>query len=284
MTQSKIEIRKMTTADVPFGMDLKNAIGWNQLPADWERLIALEPEGCFVATSDGHDVGTATTTAYEDRFGWVAMLLVHPDHRRRGIGASLLHACMDYLHQRVKAVKLDATPMGKNLYDGLGFVDEYIIERWLGKGTGPVQIPDVVPIDRQLLPAVCKFDAPIFGADRSALLTMLVNEEPNTAVCVADEGRVVGYGILRPGYNCAQLGPVVAKEPNTADMLFRVLLGAAGDQHVQSDVLLPNRYVLDMMRHYRLEKQRHLIRMYRGQNAWPGLPEHIYAATGPEKG
>ena len=274
----------MTVADIAFGMELKNAIGWNQLPADWERLIALEPEGCFVATSQGRNVGTATATAYEDRFGWVAMLLVHTDHRRKGIGTSLLHASIDYLQQRVKTVKLDATPMGKNLYDTLGFTDEYIMERWLGKGTGPVKVPDVVPIDQQLLPAVCKFDAPIFGADRSRLLTMLVNEEPNTTACVTDEGRVVGYGILRPGYNCSQLGPVVAEEPNTADMLFRALLGAAADRHVQTDVLLPNRYILDMMRHYRFEKQRYLIRMYKGQNAWPGMPEHIYAATGPEKG
>jgi GNAT superfamily N-acetyltransferase len=284
MTDGKIEIRKMTAADIAFGMELKNAVGWNQLPADWERLIALEPDGCFVATLHGRDVGTATTTTYEDRFGWTAMVLVHPDHRRKGIGTSLLHAGIDYLEQRVEAVKLDATPMGKKLYDTLGFVDEYMMERWLGKGTNPVSIPDVVPIDQQLLTAVCEFDTPIFGADRSRLLKMLVNEEPNTAVCVAHAGRVVGYGILRPGYNCAQLGPIVAEEPKTADMLFRVLLGAVGDRHVQSDVLLPNRYVLDMMRHYRFEKQRYLVRMYKGRNAHPGLPKHVYAASGPEKG
>src|SRR4051794_33231462 len=48
-----IRIRHMTLADVPLGMRLKTAAGWNQVEADWLRMLALEPDGCFVAEWDG---------------------------------------------------------------------------------------------------------------------------------------------------------------------------------------------------------------------------------------
>ena len=116
-------------------MILKDIAGWNQLPADWERLIAFEPEGCFVGRSDGRDVGTVTTTAYDGRFGWVAMMLVHPDVRRRRVGTTLLTHGIRYLEKKgVTAVKLDATPTGKKLYQTIGFTDEYPLERRQGMG------------------------------------------------------------------------------------------------------------------------------------------------------
>jgi len=284
MTQGNVEIRTMTSDDISLGMELKNIAGWNQLPADWQRLLALEPDGCFVATCDGVDVGTATTTTYEDKFGWVAMVLVYPQYRRRGIGTALLYASIDYLEERVAAVKLDATPMGKKLYDTLGFVDEYIMERWLGRGREPLKVPDVEPITADLLPALCDFDRPMFGADRSRLLGMLVNEEPNTALCIRDGGRIVAYGILRPGYRAAQIGPLVGLEPQSAERVFQALLAAAGDQHIYNDMLLPNPHTAELLRKYGFEKQRYLIRMSRGDNRHPGHPQYIYAASGPAKG
>ncbi len=284
MSDGDIDIRPMTAADIPFGMELKNAVGWNQLPGDWQRLINLEPDGCFVATCDGESVGTATSTAYEDKFGWVAMVLVHPDHRRKGIGSALLYACIDYLEERVATVKLDATPMGKKLYDTLGFVDEYMMERWLGKGSGRGEVQGVEPITPELLPAVCEFDSPVFGADRSRLIGMLVEEEPNTAVCVRSDDAVVGYGVLRPGYHTSQIGPLVAADVRVAERLYSALLGAAGNEHVINDIVLPNHHVAEMLSRKGFEKQRYLIRMYKGQNKYPGHPEYVYAACGPEKG
>jgi len=284
MSHGHVQIRTMTSADISLGMELKEIAGWNQIPADWQRLLALEPQGCFVAVCDGVDVGTATTTTYEDKFGWVAMVLVHPHYRRRGIGTALLYAAIDYLEERVGTVKLDATPMGKQLYDTLGFVDEYMMERWLGRGTKPLQLPAVGPITPDIFPALCEFDRPVFGADRSRLLGMLVNEEPNTALCIRDAGRVVAYGILRPGYQAAHLGPLVALEPEPAETLFRALLAAAGVQHIYNDMLLPNPNTRELLRKYGFSKQRHLIRMFRGDNAHPGHPQYIYAASGPAKG
>lgn len=277
-------VRPMTEADIDFGMELKNTVGWNQVRADWARLITLEPEGCFVATIDGQNVGTATTTTYEDKFGWVAMVLVHPDHRRKGIGTTLLDACINYLQARVATVKLDATPMGKKLYDTLGFVDEYVMERWMGRGIVGGESRGVTPLTEDELDALCAFDLPVFGADRSRLLRRFISEAGTVALCMMDGRQMLGYGIARPGSNSWQIGPVVAGNPSVAERLFRALLDRFPNEPVFADLLMPNPHVLDLARSLNFEKQRYLIRMYKGPNLHPGHPEYVYAATGPEKG
>ena len=65
----------MTTLDIPLGMRLKQQAGWNQLAADWSRLIDMQPDGCFVAECDGTPVGTVATCVFGD-VAWIAMMLV----------------------------------------------------------------------------------------------------------------------------------------------------------------------------------------------------------------
>ena len=89
-----LRIRDMTVADIPFGIRLKQQAGWNQVEADWRRLLGLQPDGCFVAELDGVPAGTVTTC----RFGpvaWVAMMLVDESLRSRGIGRCLMKHALD---------------------------------------------------------------------------------------------------------------------------------------------------------------------------------------------
>ena len=91
-----LRIRGMTVADIPLGMRLKEQAGWNQVEADWRRLLDLQPDGCFVAELDGIPAGTVTTC----RFGpvaWVAMMLVDESFRSRGIGRALMSRALDDL-------------------------------------------------------------------------------------------------------------------------------------------------------------------------------------------
>jgi hypothetical protein len=61
---SQIKIRTMRLDDLPFADTLRASAGWNQTPADWQRLLQCEPNGCFVAEYAGELAGTATTTIY----------------------------------------------------------------------------------------------------------------------------------------------------------------------------------------------------------------------------
>src|SRR5262245_62056873 len=122
----------MRAGDVSLGMRLKQQAGWNQVPADWRRFRALEPEGCFVAELDGVPVGTTTTCLFGP-VAWVAMVLVDEAVRGRGVGTALMTHALQFLDDcGVRSVRLDATPLGRPLYEKLGFVAQFELVRYAG--------------------------------------------------------------------------------------------------------------------------------------------------------
>src|ERR1041384_2093827 len=96
----QLNLRLFTKADLPFADSLRAVAGWNQTIRDWQRFLALQPEGCFLAEWNGSPAGTATTIAYGTEVAWIGMVLVHPDCRSRGIGTALLQHCIDFLRRR----------------------------------------------------------------------------------------------------------------------------------------------------------------------------------------
>src|SRR6476659_1332584 len=129
-----LQIRLLFESDIAAAMRLKDAAGWNQTEADWRRLLLLEPHGCFCAIKDGRVVGTTTTTTYGEDLAWIGMVLVDPDYRGQGIATKLMNVALNYLKEKVQTVKLDATPLGKPVYEKFGFQIESLVERWRGNG------------------------------------------------------------------------------------------------------------------------------------------------------
>src|SRR5262249_59937946 len=95
-----ISIRLMTPGDLAAADALRAAAGWNQTLQDWRRFLHCEPEGCFIAERDQIALGTATIIRYGSALGWIGMVLVHPDHRRQGVGSALLRPCLAELHRK----------------------------------------------------------------------------------------------------------------------------------------------------------------------------------------
>src|SRR5206468_9315314 len=98
-----ITVRSMRSDDLVLADRLREQAGWNQTLADWQRVLAWEPDGCFVAEQDERIVGTITTTIYGTELAWVGMMLVDQDSRRHGIGRRLLTYALDWL-ERVRGV------------------------------------------------------------------------------------------------------------------------------------------------------------------------------------
>jgi len=261
-------------------MRLKNALGWNQTEADWLRLLQLEPEGCFVACAKGQLVGTVTAIAYGTDLAWIGMMLVDPAFRRRGIGASLMRACMAYLHAKgVRTVKLDATPAGRPLYESLGFVPELTIERWEGRavdraatGVGPIT-------DRASLFAL---DRHAFGVDRSHVLQTLLADAP--ALGVLDvAGNLQGYALRRRGSRAAYIGPIVAQNSETALLLLDAQLSAHSGETLFID-FHPGAANSSCLAERGFTKQRDLTRMHFGEPSPAGTNPMVFAIAGPEVG
>lgn len=216
---SEMKIRPFGTNDIPMAIELSDAAGWNQLAMDWRRIIDVEPDGCLGAWIDARLVGTTTFVTYGDRLAWIGMVLVHPEHRRQGIGRRLFQEIMSELDCRGTAdVGLDATDAGRPLYLDEGFVDIGPIVRWRGVLQRSSAANGSIRVAREGdVGAIVAFDRDITGIDRRALLEHLLAEEAVSCL-VSDD--FDAYAFVRPGRLAWQIGPLVAPDRALADALI----------------------------------------------------------------
>src|SRR5262249_31104143 len=270
----------------PGGLRLNTLAGWNQTEADWKRFLSAGPNDCFVMEDGAKVVGTVTTLSYEDRFAWIGMVLVDPGYRKRGIGTKLLQRAIEYLDDAgIPTLKLDATPQGKPLYEKLGFVSEYEIERWtLQQGPAEQRFVNAARSQAVRLSEVSAYDREVFGADRSLLLRSLGQEGPDLALSVSSGTRLEGYAFGRHGLVADHLGPWVARDRDTAEKIVQNFLQRSSRDTVVVDALVSNTLAGEILRNAGFTIARPLTRMYRGPNTFPGKPELLCAILGPEFG
>ena len=285
-----LHIRSMNSDDVPRGMKLKDQAGWNQTPADWQRLLALRPEGCFVALWEGSAVGTACVTVFGP-VAWISMVLVDTAYRGRGIGTRLMEHALAYLdREKIRTVRLDATSLGRPIYARLGFVEEYEVIRWegtaenagspIGQEGGSLAI---CPTAREQLDAIAELDLRATGTPRGVLLDRLHREWPEAMQIAMVEGRIVGYSYVRPGSRAWQVGPVITFDAASGEALLDRAFHDHGGQPIHLDVPRENLPAMHWAESHGLRIQRPFIRMRRG-HAVLDAPDQLWASFGPEKG
>lgn len=285
-----MQLRTMTAEDIPAGMRLKEISGWNQTAVDWKRFLSASLKGCFVVEVDGMVRGTAATISYEGKFAWVGMVLVDPQYRGKGIGTKLLERAIAYLDEaEIPTIKLDATPQGKPLYEKLGFVTEYEIERLVLKRPAPSSAVSRHLVAREFitdtqLKAIFDRDREIFGADRSGLLQTLQSDAPEFTVAVWRNGEPHGYAFGRHGSFADQLGPWVATEEKVCQDLLETFLPRCNRESVVVDCLKAHPIAGALLRAAGFNYSRPLTRMYRGTNQSSGKTESLCAILGPEFG
>lgn len=245
-------IRLLHLAHLPDLFALSTAAGWNQTPEDWRRLLELEPQGCFGVEQDGHVVASATALTYGEELAWIGMVLTLPEYRGRGYATLLMKRSIDYCRQRgVRTVRLDATEMGRPLYERHGFTPEYAVERWQGELSATV--PRIYEPDLAL-------DRLAFGADRRRLLEKT--------------------GCARPGRVASYIGPVTAR--SAAEAREIILHGGASGPCFW-DIPGPNAAAQALARELGFRPVRRLVRMRLGPPV-AERPEFIFALAGFEYG
>jgi GNAT superfamily N-acetyltransferase len=278
--------RPMVAGDVPAGLSLCRSAGWNQTRRDWELFLNISPEGCRVAVdNEGEVVGTVATVRYEGQFSWIGMVLVNPDRQRQGIGIQLLREALQILSAE-DTVKLDATPAGRKIYLQLDFVDEYPISRMQLTEVALAKLPSSQArlVQRPDLAAIVEMDHNVFGANRKRVLQWLLDGGKQFAFVVQNENGAQGYCFGRTGFAFTQIGPVIANDLATARDLLSAALRNCKNTSVVVDALHHTPEWVEWLSSVGFKEQRRLIRMYRGANQYPGVPEKQFAILGPELG
>jgi GNAT superfamily N-acetyltransferase len=275
-------IRPLTFADVPAALRLSGASGWNQRDADWLRFLFMQPDGCFLAEVDGAIVGTACGCIFGE-VAWVALVLVDAAHRSRGIGSALTRRVLDFLdEQRVPAIRLDATPLGRPIYEKLGFAAEYELVRYAGVLPALPKVEGVETARADDVEEMCRLDESINQTDRRKFLRRLFEEFPQSLRVVRSNGRLLGYAGARPGARAVQIGPCMADGEAGALLLADALHRHAGE-NVYIDIPVALVRAVALAETSGLTEQRRLLRMGRGRRVAEKV-DALWASAGPEKG
>ena len=191
MPDSATQIKPLTLSDLDGALTLSTTIGWNQRAEDWRMLLHIAPAASFAAVANGRVVGTAIGIDY-GRFGWIAMMLVDPAYRGRGLGARLLERAMKALPPTLP-IRLDATPLGRPLYQRFGFEDDVVLSRHVADapaGEDPA-VPQATgacirPLTAAELPSVAEQDAHVFGGHRPRVIEWMMDSAPKYAWVAQD--------------------------------------------------------------------------------------------------
>jgi hypothetical protein len=223
------------------------------------------------------------------RFAWISMVLVTADYRRQGLARRLMDRCIADLTARGLVPVLDATPAGRTVYTALGFEDTWGFHRlahggWRGGDVTGAKADSVIrSITDADWPALCRYDAAAFGADRSGVLAGLRGRVPPAELIAYRGERIAGFLLGRNGRTATQLGPLVAEDDAIAQALL--LRGLAGvERAIYVDLPDVKTQLRDILEARGFAAQRPLTRMvYRRSESFDD-PSRTFAVAGPELG
>jgi len=278
-----ITIRRLTAADLDAASDILIAAYDNPASrmATLRRYLSLQPDGWLLALLDGRPAGMGGAVNYGP-FASIGSVGVRPEARRRGVARTLMDRLLAWLEAAgCHVAVLVATEAGAPLYTRLGFEEDGVtlIFRRDEAAARPASYPStrVSVLRADDLPALARFDAPIFGATRPAALALFVADDPRRAFVVRDkEGAVAGYLVAQQ----QTLGPWAARTPEDAEALLAHALTLPFDGVARAIVPSANGDAARLLHRYGFGEPFPLRHMRRGGVAAPGRPTMLYGLSG----
>jgi len=254
---------------------------WNQVEADWKMMFAAG-NALGIEAPNGRLVASALALPYGNKFGWVSMVLVANEWRKKGLATRLLSACIESLEQAGLISVLDATPDGENVYRPVGFLPHFGFQRWEHEEAGNINIQgdigsNLTPADTDI---IAQLDLEIFGGERTEVLKGLLGR---SAIFSCMDNKKASFLLGREGRVATQLGPIFSNKIDSAiNMLDYALSQLTGRVFV--DACEHQSEFTTRLEHHGFTRQRPFLRMAKGRAENIGDPSRMFAMAGPELG
>ncbi|MFJ2815173.1 GNAT family N-acetyltransferase [Streptomyces sp. NPDC087294] len=232
-----LPIRRLTLRDLTACADLSADRGWPREEHKWGFLLAAG-KTYGMDDPDGGLVSACVITEYGPReqpdLGAIGMVLVAERHARQGIGRHLMRHVVAAMG--TTPLTLYATPNGRPLYEELGFKvtgqAEMLTGRFLPGGADPKVSTRAATADD--LTRMLRLDEEVFGTDRTHLITRLPAFADRLRVA-EENGRLIGYAAAWPNMDTHVVGPLIARDTETAMALIGAL-AAHTDRPLRTDI------------------------------------------------
>ncbi|MBS7540133.1 GNAT family N-acetyltransferase [Ancylobacter lacus] len=262
MTEA-LKIRHMMPEEIPLAVEWAAAEGWNPGLADAACFAVADPRGFLVAEWQGEPAATLSVVNYDDTFAFLGFYIVRPDLRGRGFGWRLWQA--GRAHAAGRTIGLDGVLAQQANYARDGFVFSHRNIRYGGRPrVAPAAGEGVVPLAQVPFAALAASDAAVFPAPREAFLRAWTTAPGHQGFALLRDGRLSGWGVVRPARTGFKIGPLVAEAEGAAERLFAHLAAVAGEGELFFDVPEPNAAARRLAEAAGLEPVFETARMYAG--------------------
>lgn len=262
MTTGRLAITRASFSDWPVIQGWCAEEGWNPGHADGPCFLAQDPEGFFLGRVDGEPVSAVSVVNYGDAFSFLGLYLVKPEFRGRGHGLATWRAALPRAGAR--PVGLDGVVAQQDNYRKSGFTTSHRHIRYAGEprptgvGAAAVRLADV-PFE-----SVLEYDGQCFPGPRPVFLREWFVAPGHVTRALVADGRLAGYGVIRPARDAARVGPLFADTQAGAAILFDALVAGFGGGPLVIDVPEDNPDALKLAAELGLEPVFECARMYTG--------------------
>ena len=277
-----LHIRPMRPDEIPIAVDWAAAEGWNPGLADAACFATVDPHGFLIGELEGETAATVSCVNYDASFAFLGFYIVRADLRGRGFGLQIWNAAIAHAGSRV--IGLDGVVAQQQNYRKSGFELAYANIRYGGTVAAPeTPLPGGVALNEIPLADVEAYDASVFPAPRTAFLRAWIGAPGHVGRAVLRDGRLAGWGVIRPCRKGRKIGPLVADDRAAAEIVLSALLAGAGGGEIFLDVPGINRDAVALAQDLGLTPVFETARMYTG--AIPPLRlERIFGVTSFELG
>ncbi|KRR10707.1 GCN5 family acetyltransferase [Bradyrhizobium jicamae] len=275
-------IRAMRPNEISLAIDWAAAEGWNPGLADDACFASVDPEGFLIGELDGAPVATVSCVNYDARFAFLGFYIVRADLRGKGYGMRIWNAAI--AHAGARVIGLDGVVAQQDNYKKSGFQLAYANIRYGGMVTAPdASRAGVVALSGVPMEAIEADDATVFPAPRPAFLRAWIGAPGHAGCAVMRDGGLKGWGVIRPCRKGFKIGPLVADDRASAEVVLSALIAEVGGGEIFLDVPGINREAIALAESFGLAPVFETARMYTGPIP-PLRLERVFGVTSFELG
>jgi N-acetylglutamate synthase-like GNAT family acetyltransferase len=264
-----MNIREMNLKDAERLFELSGLVGWNQTLEDCRFLVEAEWCKMICVEEDGEVIGTAGAPVYDD-MGFINMVIVHPDYRKRGIATAMIRHLLDTMD--VKTFRLHATPAGSFVYSKIGFETTRTMSYFVAaEPRFPKSEVAVVPATMADLDAIAALDLKNSGMNRKKLLADNLNRFGKFALKIEKDKELLGFSLGRRGRKQRQIAAVETVDGDWEKAFALIGAAAPMEKELPSNIIFfdADKAAIKQAEQCGMERVRELIEMEYGV---PGTP------------
>ncbi len=283
MGAQQFAVRRMHREEIDLAVEWAHEEGWNPGLYDAGVFYQTDPSGFWAGELDGEIISMMSGVSYDSSYGFTGLYITHPEYRGQGFGRKLLETVHDQMGTRI--LGSDAVGEARRVLERGGYVAAHpdVRHEGLTQRFGPID-PHVVNLKHIPFERLDAYDQETFAARRTRFLRGWITRPGTTGAGYYYDGKMQGYGVIRPCRVGWKIGPLFANSEQVAEKLFEALAShVPPGEPLFLDVPEPNERAVVLARRYNMDPVFETVRMYRNGKHEPPL-DRWWGVTSTELG